>query len=506
MSELKVTVLVAVLTVSGGLVGALITSLVQNEASKRVINLQVVDFLAKEFLKEKSLMLQSGKMSSKDLNGILQHKETAFIARQLTEHLTANHDYVDFRALEAALSGIERRYSYAQLYQEAGLAEVLCENLELGAGDWPVQITNQLSKCGNTELEGLIIELIEIDQPNYRFQLALSNDRNRNMCRNRAGACKFWIDLGDRIESTPYQYLILAEYIGYKDPYDRTTPVAVFSIVKRIRPVVGFPSPMTVRDASYWEYELPTAASKAESGEESCAHFFDIDRNTPAQPNPPDLDTLDKAVLRACGPIRGRVSEEEFNALVNDHYKELSNTFPTSWADEPRDKVTDRLRRIWLGYRGLDHVMCGEWEARSVMGLHFRGRYLQLQRERAACYENSDAEEIVNGHIYTIGVRSADRANRNMKKGYGLQQSAADIFRIGHHAYELCASADDGWKPYSVDFDKAVYVKTVEEQRTIDNYVICKASASDDTETYGILTIYPDATPTSPHSARMRLE
>lgn len=230
-NEIKFTLLVTVFTVMGGILGTLITSKYQNEVSKREVNTEIVKLLSNKLLKEQPVIM-SKDMNIENINGMFQYKEKSFLIRQLTNHLKDNYDYLDFRALSAALSSVERRYSYAKIYEAAGAAKIICENLELAEFNNTIQVSQNINKCVASELDGLSIHLIQTDVKNYRFKLRLDSEEDNPVCNGRQ--CDIWVDLGERLESTAYEYLFLAEYVGMSDPYGDKEPVAAFSIVKRI--------------------------------------------------------------------------------------------------------------------------------------------------------------------------------------------------------------------------------------------------------------------------------
>ena len=501
-SKLKTVIIITIITVIGGFVGGLLTSSLHDKVSKREISLKMVNFIAKDFLKEKPIILEKNP-DKKEIDKLIQHKETAFLARELTQHLMENHEYIDFRTLQAALSSIERRYSYAQIYQAANQCSIVCENLILEKNK-ALQITSQLSKCGSSELEGIILKLLEIDMNNCRFKIQVYNDQDHLICERKTD-CFFWIDLGDRLESTSYKYLFLAEYIGYEDVYDQKKPIVACSVLKRTNEVICYPEPLYRRpDNSYWDYKLKSTSvdlngrrqlNVDEENVDKCMQFFDSDPSTHAQPEAPSLERFGKSILRACGPIRGCVSEREFEALICDHLDELDKFLPKKWKNFSRPEIVAKLKQIWFKHNGFNHVFCGEWEDRTINGLHYRGRYLQLQTENTACYTKSSDEEILDDHIYTIGVTSADGANTHSKKGYALQQSATELFILGISAFEKCIQDEGDWKPYKTTFDKSFYIKSLSAEAEIHYRVICKATTPNDATTYGILTIYPDVTP-----------
>ena len=494
--SIKSAVYVAIITLLGGIVAAVVTSIYQDEVSKREISLRTISLLAQDLLQKKPIILNS-ESGYDQLNSILQHKEAAFLAKGLTQHLKDNHKGMDFRILRAVLSSVERRYSYAQLYQTAKVASIICENLTMKGESGAIFISGSLSKCRSSLLDGIELSVIEIDQNNFRFRVSISNDKGGAFCLGDTDDCKFWIDLGDRLESTSYKYLILAEYIGYEDVYNQKVPIVAFSVVLRESPVIDFPKNVSGKgDDSYWDYKYKNQKAVNQQSENQhtvkCEPFFDHDSKTSAAPEPPIMTNFGNGIVRACGAIGGKVSSHEFEALINDNWNSLSKLYPTDWSILPRDEIIAKLKQIWLTQGGFNHVFCGDWDDGLIGGLHFRGRYLQLQNEGEACYKESPDEEIIDDKIYTIGVVSKDGSNRHDKKGYALKQSALDLFSLGITAFEYCNS-NANWEPYKSNFDKVFYINDTDEK--VDYQVICKAKDPFDKLTYGILTIYPDATP-----------
>ena len=122
-------------------------------------------------------------------------------------------------------------------------------------GGTPLKLGPYLSKCESSELDDLMLSIAQddqcdapdnncmpkIDTENYRFNLSVTNDQGRKICKGQNDFCSFWIDLGDRLESTPYEFLILAEYIGFTDVFHKKDKVVTFSIIQRAQPVVDYP-------------------------------------------------------------------------------------------------------------------------------------------------------------------------------------------------------------------------------------------------------------------------
>ncbi|MBT5414258.1 MAG: EndoU domain-containing protein [Rhodospirillaceae bacterium] len=248
---------------------------------------------------------------------------------------------------------------------------------------------------------------------------------------------------------------------------------------------------------SYWTYDLSVATGEAPPriAAEGCAPFFDDDSATPYRPPAPALDSFDRAVLRACGPIRGRATPAEFEALILDHMASIRPRLPARLRRLDDRAIHRRLAEIWLGRDGFDHIFCGEWEKGRIGGLHFRGRYLQLQREGTACFRATDRLELEPGLIYTIGVASADGAEFSPIKGYGLAQSALDVLALGTAGFAACCAPGRGWLPYRDRFSRQVFVPSDEAGPGIMNRLICGADDRTGAAGAALVTLFPDASP-----------
>lgn len=251
-------------------------------------------------------------------------------------------------------------------------------------------------------------------------------------------------------------------------------------------------------DRSYWTYDLSVASGQAPARAlpEDCAPFFDDDPETAYRPPAPAPEPFDLAVLRACGPIRGRVTAAEFEGLVLDHMALIRPRLPADWQVLDDGAIHRRLAEIWLARRAFDHVFCGEWEKGRIGGLHFRGRYLQLQLEATACFRATDRLEFEPGLIYTIGVASADGAEFFPIKGYGLTQPALDLLVLGAAGFEACCTPGPEWRPYRNRFSRQVFAPSDEGGRTVMNRLICGADDPDGAVGAALVTLFPDATPT----------
>lgn len=233
--ESKTLVAVALMTLIGGIIGSFITSTYQSEESARIINNEIIKLVAEKVLDGRPVMLKP-EASEENLNRVFQYKENAFLVRQMIHYISDNYRSIDFKTLNSALVSLERRYSYAQIYKYNELASIMCESLTLrdyqDESNQDYIIINGNAKCPNKDMEGIKISLIKMDLFNHRARLKFESDQKNIVCKENK-SCEFWIDVGDRLESTPYKTLVLIEYIGMNDAYNDENPIVSFSIIRR---------------------------------------------------------------------------------------------------------------------------------------------------------------------------------------------------------------------------------------------------------------------------------
>lgn len=232
-----------------------------------------------------------------------------------------------------------------------------------------------------------------------------------------------------------------------------------------------------------------------------CLPFFDNEDNpvdldplgrVDVTPAAPEISPFGADVNRICGASGKETSKDEFKNLLRTHQEVLADLMKYTdgkvFGDRPAlndaDSYLNDLADAWYALHAFDHIFCGEpKETDKIGGLHYYGRYLQLQESGEACrlpnfgkYEIDPAKG-----IYTFGVRmkmaNGDWAEFGTK-GYGLTLSAADILKAVTRAFAENPTSSDACildvKDGDIDFN-AVFVR----------------------RSGGILTFYPDATPSS---------
>lgn len=231
-----------------------------------------------------------------------------------------------------------------------------------------------------------------------------------------------------------------------------------------------------------------------------CLPFFDNENNPVAvkfggtvdiTPPAPALNAFDQAIDATCGPAGKVVSREEFKTLMRNHPDVLARikafTHNSVFANRPQTSSEDYLQDLtdaWFNIHAFDHIMCGEPGADGkIGGLHFHGRYLQLQQTGEACRMNNYRQnEVVPGVLYTMGVamKGADgKIYRHATKGYGLTMNAEDILKAATRAFAE--------NPTSSRDSTACMLPMADDGKTFTAVFVRRIN--------GIRTFYPDGTP-----------
>lgn len=205
-------------------------------------------------------------------------------------------------------------------------------------------------------------------------------------------------------------------------------------------------------------------------------------------PVSPQLNKFDQAVLNICGSIGTKVNSENFKQLMRSH-PEVLQKLQTVTGGELRpgrrgksDFIQD-LTNIWFRGKGFEHVFCGEINSPTkIGGLHFYGRYLQLQNQGIAgrLPNNDSKQEVVPGVIYTMGISINDGKVRAVDtlKGYGYLSNAEELLIDATRAFKLQGN-NEGACIFNV--------KDAETGKTFPSVFVNRNQA--------IVTFYPDATP-----------
>ncbi|MGK7876332.1 MAG: EndoU domain-containing protein [Xenococcaceae cyanobacterium] len=207
-------------------------------------------------------------------------------------------------------------------------------------------------------------------------------------------------------------------------------------------------------------------------------------------PPPPELNNFDQAVLEVCGPFDSRVDESTFKTLMSDNpdvLREIQEFVDGEIVPgrEREEEFLDDLTDIWFQREGFQHIFCGERSGSRIGGLHFVGRYLELQEEGIGgrLLNNLDREEVVSDVIYTLGVEinDGDLRLRSRLKGYALVSNAEEILANGTRAFKA-------FDVRSSSNQACIYTILDEDTNRSFQAVFVRNNS-------GIRTFYPDATP-----------
>ncbi|WP_392531426.1 EndoU domain-containing protein [Nostoc sp. C117] len=205
-------------------------------------------------------------------------------------------------------------------------------------------------------------------------------------------------------------------------------------------------------------------------------------------PPPPLLNSFDRAVLKICGPIGARVSSNNFKKLLYSYPDVLQKVQQASGGElhsgrRNKAQFIEDLTNIWFKHRGFEHIFCGEiYNANDIGGLHFYGRYLELQNEGIGgrLPNNQGREEVIPGIVYTMGIviKERNRTVTDVIKGYGYLSNAEEILSDATKIFKLQGN-NEGSCIYNV--------RDRETNKSFPTVFVRKEK--------GIITYYPDATP-----------
>jgi Bacterial EndoU nuclease len=220
-------------------------------------------------------------------------------------------------------------------------------------------------------------------------------------------------------------------------------------------------------------------------------HHFPRGRAVDITPLPPKLSPFDRDVLQVCGNLGNRADAVDFQALLSAYPKILQRIqtavdgeiFPGRTTEA---EFLEDLTKIWFKRHGFEHIFCGSIHKGELKGLHYVGRYLQLQEQGLAgkLPDNQHQQEMIEGAVYTIGVllKYGSRIIVDRRTGYALVTDAVELLIAATQAFKIKSRPKSVCTVDVVDADSghtypAVFVK----------------------EDNAIVTFYPDVTPTDAH-------
>ncbi len=165
------------------------------------------------------------------------------------------------------------------------------------------------------------------------------------------------------------------------------------------------------------------------------AVFFDDKDDGPKDmtPRAPELNALDRQILALCGPLGSQASRHDFAALLTRD-GEIRNKLK---AVLPADNVVEAAAELWFARRGFEHVFCGQIKGSSLAGMHWIGRYAELQsKDLAGRLPKNKKESLLKDRVYTVGVQAATDQGvvEDPEKGYAYGYDAATLLVEGTRA------------------------------------------------------------------------
>lgn len=263
--------------------------------------------------------------------------------------------------------------------------------------------------------------------------------------------------------------------------------------------VNGKPVPKNSRQAS----KNGQAGKKDHS---ACLMFFDNEANPiktgkgfkDITPSAPTLNKFDREVLNLCGSPGKITTAEDFKSLMKSNTAVLKDLMEFTngkvFQEKPKNvdihNYLNDLSEAWYALHAFDHIFCGEKDGRSIGGLHFHGRYQQLERTNEICRMNNfGSNEVIEGTVYSMGVEMKLPNNETLRhsiKGYGLTLSAKDIL--------LSATKVFSENHTSSNESKHCILRLNDGDAIYDMVFVRRSS--------GIRTYYPDATPEKNHQCK----
>ena len=209
-------------------------------------------------------------------------------------------------------------------------------------------------------------------------------------------------------------------------------------------------------------------------------------------PPPPKLNAFDKSILELCGNFGAKVKSSDFKKLLS---KKTSSPVIKRIRKEvgcelfgacSKQSIIDTLTTIWFKRRGFAHIFCGDPKSNKMGGLHYVGRYLEMQQKAwgGPLPVKKGIEEIIPNTIYSLGVQHQWKGEivETRIKSYAYSLNAADLLIHTTRAY---AQLNPG---RSKSKQSCLYTVPPEENTPEFKALLVVQNKS-------IITFYPDATP-----------
>ena len=284
----------------------------------------------------------------------------------------------------------------------------------------------------------------------------------------------------------------------------KLTTIDVYGIALLLIAIVSSPLVQTASAQSLQPQTVDSLKkSPAKSAKSGLLPFFDrVDNSVTVgfprsqkvdiTPVPPSLNAFDQKVLNTCGTFGSKVSTISLRRLLSESPQVVQQIKQAVGGElfsgrRSENQFRDDLITVWSGRSAFEHIFCGQVRgATRIGGLHFVGRYLQLQNQGIAgrLPNNSQAEEVIAGEVYTLGVevRQGDRViTRDSKKGYSYVSNAQEILVDATRAFKVFRTTANA---------NQACLYTVRDASSVPPFqaVFVKTNRA-------IVTFYPDATP-----------
>ena len=221
------------------------------------------------------------------------------------------------------------------------------------------------------------------------------------------------------------------------------------------------------------------------------APFFDNnDQPNDPSPPPPALSPFDRAILKVCGDWGSRPKQAAFRAMLDDAslagdvgriQQALGGGIlgPAGGLKQFKDE----LASVWFVEDGFRHVFCGEPSEHTIGGLHFVGRYLEMQERGWGGLAARCNKTEIEPPVYTFGVSfltPSGKVRTACPKGYGLNLDAAAILIEATKAFKLMLPKTSG---------KAMCLFGVTDPNVRPYFAVFVIKSA------AVRTFYPDASP-----------
>lgn len=207
---------------------------------------------------------------------------------------------------------------------------------------------------------------------------------------------------------------------------------------------VNYPDYVHVKiDNEYPEDRWVHKSCGSISAKDTFTPFFVEDGKNEGQAMFPTTTKFDELALKKCGDWGSAIVKEDldilFSGKVLQHlYVNLDKSVITKNADI--DAFKKELVTVWLQNTAFEHVICGEPTGSHVLGgLHYVGRYLDLQKNHWGGLNDSCAAQEIRDPVYTIGVdflNSYGDMTVKCPSGYNWNMNVIDILLEGTKAFK----------------------------------------------------------------------